>query len=100
MPEVKVTLQSLYVSKVDAGSSANDIDTFVVAKQLHKQSPYDICRGHDVIGLMEFVHGVNYSKSAMEDKMKRYYDKADFYKTQLFAAVHQYCQPFGINAHK
>lgn len=100
VPDVKVTLQSLYLSKVDVGSSAIDIDAFVVANQLHKQSPYDICRGHDVIGLMEFVHGVNYSKSAMENKMNKYYDKVDFYKTQLFVAVHQYCQSFGINAHK
>ena len=100
VPDVKVTLQSLYLSRVDAGSSANDIEAFVVSKQLPGQSPYDICRGHDVIGLLEFVHGVNYSKSAMEKKMNKYYDKADFYKTQLFAAVHQYCQLFGIDAHK
>lgn len=99
VPNAKVTLQSIYVSKVDAGSSVVDIDTFVTVENLANHSPYDICRGHDIIGLLEFVYGNVYSKSAMEQNMKKYYAKEDFYKTKLFAAIHQYCQTFGIDAH-
>ncbi len=96
--DVRVTLQSLYVSEVDAGSSAVDIDTFVATEGLADLSPYDICRGHDVIGLLEFVYGNFYSKSAMERNMKINYSKTDFYMTSLFAEIQQYCQTFGIDA--
>lgn len=75
-----------------------DIDTFVVSENLAKYPPYDICRGHDVIGLLEFVYGNVYSKAAMEQNMKTYYSKADFYNTSLFAKIQQYCQTFDIDA--
>ena len=98
VPDAKSTLQSIYVCKVDMEACAADIDTFVASMDLANYSPYDICRGHDVIGLLEFVYGNAYSKSAMEQNMKTYYSKADFYNTSLFAAIQQYCQTFGIDA--
>lgn len=62
-------------------------------------SPYNICRGHDVIGLLEFVYGNAYSKSEMEKKMNDYYDNEDFYKTILFTGINNYCGTFNIDAH-
>lgn len=98
VPDAKTTLQSIYVCKVDTQACAADIDTFVVSENLAKYPPYDICRGHDVIGLLEFVYGNVYSKAAMEQNMKTYYSKADFYNTSLFAKIQQYCQTFDIDA--
>lgn len=98
VPDAKVLLQSIYMCKVDTAACAADIDTFVASKNLVNYSPYDICRGHDVIGLMEFVYGNAYSKAAMEQNMKTHYSKADFYSTSLFASIQQYCQTFDIDA--
>lgn len=98
VPDVKSYLQNIYLCKVDTAACAADIDTYVVSENLAKYSPYDICRGHDVIGLLEFVYGIAYSKAAMEQNMKTHYSKADFYNTSLFASIQQYCQTFGINA--
>ena len=99
VPDAKATLHGLYTSKVDAAASTNQIDAFVASRNLAAFSPYDICRGHDVIGLLEFVYGNAYSKSEMEKKMKAYYDKVDFYKTALFAGINNYCVTFNIDAH-
>ncbi len=98
-PDAKNKLRCLYVGKVDTSSTNADIDAFVELKNLMSHSVYDICRGHDVIGLLEFVHGNTYSKAEMEKKMEQSYDKADFYSTKLFAAINKYCATFGIDAH-
>ena len=98
VPDAKTTLQNMYMCKVDTAACAADIDTFVVSNNLASCSPYDICRGHDVIGLLGFVYGNAYSKPAMEQKMKKHYSKADFYSTSLFASIQQYCQAFNIEA--
>ena len=97
--DAKATLHSLYVSKVDETSSSVAIDTFVASENLQSYSAYDICRGHDVIGLLEFVYGNTYSKAEMEKKMESFYDNADFYNTALFSKNDQYCMTFGIDAH-
>lgn len=98
-PNAKATLYGIYTSKVDAAASTQQIDAFVASANLSAFSQYDICRGHDVIGLLEFVYGNTYSKSEMEEKMKAYYDKADFYRTTLFAGINNYCATFNIDAH-
>ncbi len=99
VPDAKATLHGLYVSKVDASACTATIDAFVASENLLNYTPYDICRGHDVIGLLEFVYGNAYSKSAMEENMKTYYAAEDFYATKLFAEIYNYCQTFGIDAH-
>lgn len=99
VPDAKATLHGLYTSKVDATASTQQIDAFVASANLSTLSQYDICRGHDVIGLLEFVYGNFYSKSEMEKKMSAYYDKTDFYKTTLFANINNYCAVFNIDAH-
>ena len=91
-------LRDLYYNKVDAAACDKDIDDYINCNNLLQYAPYDICRGHDVIGLLEFVHGNTYSRNAMEKRMEINYDKADFYSTSLFADIQQYCQVFGINA--
>lgn len=96
--DVKATLHRLYTSKVDAAANSGQIDAFVASRNLSAFSPYDICRGHDVIGLLEFVYGNAYSKSEMEKMMNTYYDKEDFYKTALFAGINNYCATFNIDA--
>ncbi len=97
-PNAKARLHGLYTSKVDAAASTQQIDAFVASKNLTAFSQYDICRGHDVIGLLEFVYGNTCSRFEMEEKMKAYYDKADFYNTTLFANINNYCATFGIDA--
>lgn len=91
-------LRDAYYSKVDADTCDKDIDDYIECNNLMEYTSYDLCRGHDVIGLLEFVYGNNYSKVAVEKRMEENYDKADFYKTSLFAAIQQYCKKFGIEA--
>ena len=76
-----------------------DIDDYIECNNLMEYTSYDLCRGHDVIGLLEFVYGSTCSKSEMEEKMKTDYDKADFYRTALFANINNYCATFSIDAH-
>lgn len=97
--DAKATLHDIYVGKVDPASSSANIDSFVVSENLTSNSPYDICRGHDVIGLLEFVYGKTYSKSEMEKKMESSYDRTDFYNTKLFADISNYCGAYNIDAH-
>lgn len=99
VPDAKATLHGLYVSKVDETSSSSAIDTFVESENLTSHSAYDICRGHDVIGLLGYVYGIAYARPEMEKKMEVFYDKADFYCTKLFADINSYCGTFGIDAH-
>ncbi len=91
-------LRDAYFCKVDSDSCDKDIDDYIESNNLTDYTPYDLCRGHDVIGLLEFVYGNSYSKEAMEKRMETDYEKADFYKTSLFAAIQLYCQAFGIEA--
>lgn len=99
VPDAKNILYSLYVSKVDSSANPATIDAFVASGNLTCLSPYDICRGHDVIGLLEFVYGNVYSKSTIEENMKKHYTAEDFYATTLFQQISGYCKSFGIDAH-
>ncbi|MBQ9722831.1 MAG: hypothetical protein IJV84_04845 [Bacteroidales bacterium] len=97
-PDPMRLLRDLYYNKVDAAACDKDIDDYVNGNHLIQYSPYDLCRGHDVVGLLEFVYGNRYSKVEMEKRMEANYDKGDFYRTSLFAVIQEYCQGFGISA--
>lgn len=91
-------LRDLYYNKVDSAACDEDIDDYINCNNLLQYTPYDLCRGHDVIGLLEFVYGNSYSKDVIEKRMEINYDKTDFYRTSLFADIQQYCQTFDIIA--
>ena len=97
-PDPMRLLRDLYYNKVDAAACDKDIDDYVNGNHLMQYSPYDLCRGHDVVGLLEFAYGNRYSKVEMEKRMEANYDKGDFYRTSLFAVIQEYCQGFGISA--
>ena len=94
----EVTLRKRYFDKVDMESNEEQLQNYVDSMNLQQISPFDICRGHDVVGLMGFVYGKSYLQDAMEEKMETYYSKEDFYGTSLFASVQMYCRDFDIVA--
>lgn len=94
----KSTLRQIFRDKIDATTTDELLDNFTIEKGLSTLSPYDVCRGHDVVTLMGFVHGNDYVVSAMEEKMEQHYGKDDFYSTDLFLAIESYCMPFNISA--
>lgn len=94
----KSFLRQVYLSEIDTSSSIVEIDNYVNTNNLSSFSAYNLCRGHDVIGLMGHVYGISYSRISMEEKMEKHYSKSDFYKTLLFAKINRYCSSFGIDA--
>lgn len=94
----RCTLRNLFREKIDTTATDELVDEFIMDKELSSQSPYDICRGHDVVSLLGFVHGHNYEVSAMEARMEQYYSKEDFYETDIFLNIKAYCQSLDITA--
>lgn len=91
-------LRNKYFTEVDTVCSDSDLDRFILDNSLTVMSFYDICRGHDVVGLIEWVFGVRYSKNSIEKMMERYYSIDDFYETELFSDIRNYCNQYGIEA--
>ncbi len=94
----KDCLTRTYFEKVDNLSNEIDLNKFIADNQLTGYSYYDLCRGHDVVGLMGWVHGNQYHQSEMEKKMELHYSSEDFYATNLFASIQKYCNKYGVDA--
>ncbi|MCQ2294028.1 MAG: hypothetical protein MJZ67_00085 [Bacteroidales bacterium] len=91
-------LRSNYFSKVDSESNCAELDSFINLHELNKCSVYDVCRGHDVVGLLEWVYGNNFSRTELESQMIQNYPAGTFYQTNMFLQIESYCSQFGIDA--
>lgn len=91
-------LSNALISNSKTACTQEEIDNFIVEQNLVAYADYDICRGHDVISLMGIVYGNCYHQSNMEEKMHANYSKENFYSTNLFSSIQQYCDQFKIDA--
>lgn len=100
--EFRQDWKNLLIQKFIAHSnpvcSQNEIESFIADQSLDNYCDTDICRGHDVVSLMGMVYGNQYHQKEMETKMNANYSNDDFYSTNLFSCIQDYCASFGYDA--
>ena len=68
-----------------------DITAFISHHKLDEVSPYDICRGHDVLKYLSLaLVKLEYSVSSITSKMINAYSRQDFQNTHLYADISEW----------
>ena len=76
-------------SSLEPSMSADDIDKFIVDSGLSGLSPYDICRGHDVIMLLSLaLVKQEFAPDAITKRMINSYTIEDFQRTDLYKRIY------------
>lgn len=68
-----------------------EITTFIAEHELDEVSPYDLCRGHDVLKFLSLaLVKLEYSVPSITSQLIKSYSKQDFQTTNLYADIRQW----------
>lgn len=91
-------LRQRYYTNVNPAATDQEINELIVKFSLTSCNSRDICRGHDVLGLVGVMLGNQYHEKQTHEKMEQHYSAGDFYTTSLFDHIQNYCQYYGVDA--
>lgn len=92
----RINLTRGFIANSREAVTEQQFDDFIAEKNLGACSEYDVCRGHDVIDHLAWnLVGNEYSRKNLSRQMKKYYTKADFQGTHLYAELREWEQKRG-----
>ncbi|MCD8313717.1 MAG: hypothetical protein LUC24_06105 [Bacteroidales bacterium] len=91
-------LLSKFLSNCNGAVNKEDINTFIATNKLDDESFLNICRGHDVINLLQYMMvKKEYSKNNIVVCMINSYSFEDFEKTNLCQKINNWSIGKGVN---